>query len=926
MRQAVEPLESRRLCSAGFVADLSPAGVYPTNFLPWAGGTAFSATTPQHGTELWTTNGTAAGTRELFDLFPGTTGSTPKPVAAVGNLLLFTAESAPGKAGLWSTDGTLANTKLICPTVTAFSLDNAFGEFTQFGNRVAFVQHNSLTGLSDLFATDGVTITRLRTSIESQMDGTIDLSADSSHLYFWAGYNQFRTLYRTDSRLRTVEVARGTYLGGGVGAGLGSEFVTPVIDGRTFIYAFPREAGVKAKALGNFYAAKVLGTSGSAVYIAAQMQDGQPFQIYRYDGRSLTAVSKFTSGGFTRRAKARLTVEGLYFSDGGPSLYFVGNTARRVAQLNTLPADSRGRTGSIEDFKIARDGSIFVRRTLGNGEMLLLAKGQFRRLGEADLSTPFAVSGNSAVYSRRDPTGLNEAYTARTTWTAAAQLSDLQGGASDSGIRALTHFGDGVVALAVQDIGPGTARNQTHSIVTIAHRVFADGRAVQLGSVQTVARYQTDSPQVFSAGSAVFFTAPRVAGSGSSADLYRSDGTSGSAILIASDVGLSPKLIGVAGAYAFFQTGPARILTVPLRGRPQAFPLNAPAALTDMTAASGRFVFVRCANGQVLSLDGQLASADVLTLNWLPGGSQIDGIQIRDNQLLLLTRQGTTATLYQWNPETGARITLASYANVPAGATAEQPIVGPNPDEVWTIYNSAGDAHLVRFDTIAGTAVETDAWVVPLHFFKAATGGTTGRLPGQIVLAYDGEVFSTRDGTGQTSQSLSTNPATAVLGQDAVYSIDSSGALLRDDGVRETVLANKNQVQSLGVFSNDRLWFVGRDLTHGREIWSAQYAVGSIHGRVFDDTNHNGAQDNGEAGQSGMRVWVDLNGNGVVNRSVDLLQFTDANGGYQFDELPIGTYVMGVLSYEVPTSTPNAYRVKLTRGAAVARHFGLILS
>src|SRR6476661_11279735 len=54
------------------------------------GGVAyFQAIDPEHGAELWRSDGTEAGTSMVIDLIPGVTGSSPQYITAWGNNLFF---------------------------------------------------------------------------------------------------------------------------------------------------------------------------------------------------------------------------------------------------------------------------------------------------------------------------------------------------------------------------------------------------------------------------------------------------------------------------------------------------------------------------------------------------------------------------------------------------------------------------------------------------------------------------------------------------------------------------------------------------------------------------------------------------------------------------------------------------------------------
>jgi ELWxxDGT repeat protein len=78
----------------------------------------FTANDGVHGTELWSTNGTDAGTNMVKDINPGTNSSYPYYLTPVGNTLLFSAHDGVHGYELWRSDGTASGTvmvKDICP-------------------------------------------------------------------------------------------------------------------------------------------------------------------------------------------------------------------------------------------------------------------------------------------------------------------------------------------------------------------------------------------------------------------------------------------------------------------------------------------------------------------------------------------------------------------------------------------------------------------------------------------------------------------------------------------------------------------------------------------------------------------------------------------------------------------------------------------
>ncbi len=153
------------------VNDFSPNG-------PWlaaVGGKVYFAGNDATGTELWVSDGTAAGTKKLKEINPTTQGgfdpSTPYPrsshpqqFTAVGSAVYFAADDGVHGQELWTTDGTTAGTQLVkdlSPTVgspqfelTGTPSGSRVGELTAFGGKVYFSADDGTTG-PQLYATNG---------------------------------------------------------------------------------------------------------------------------------------------------------------------------------------------------------------------------------------------------------------------------------------------------------------------------------------------------------------------------------------------------------------------------------------------------------------------------------------------------------------------------------------------------------------------------------------------------------------------------------------------------------------------------------------------------------------------------------------------------------------------------------------------------
>ena len=89
----------------------------PSGF--WRSATAralFTANDGTHGSELWVTDGTAAGTGLVRDIRPGTGSSGPSGLVMLSQedgSAIFTATDGVNGREIWVTDGTEAGTRLV---------------------------------------------------------------------------------------------------------------------------------------------------------------------------------------------------------------------------------------------------------------------------------------------------------------------------------------------------------------------------------------------------------------------------------------------------------------------------------------------------------------------------------------------------------------------------------------------------------------------------------------------------------------------------------------------------------------------------------------------------------------------------------------------------------------------------------------------
>jgi ELWxxDGT repeat protein len=85
----------------------------PFNLTAIGSSTFFTADDGVHGTELWKSDGTAAGTTLVKDICLGAIGSGPGSLTNVNGTLFFSADDGVNGFRLWKSDGTAAGTVLV---------------------------------------------------------------------------------------------------------------------------------------------------------------------------------------------------------------------------------------------------------------------------------------------------------------------------------------------------------------------------------------------------------------------------------------------------------------------------------------------------------------------------------------------------------------------------------------------------------------------------------------------------------------------------------------------------------------------------------------------------------------------------------------------------------------------------------------------
>ena len=97
----------------------------------------FVANDGTYGYELWKSDGTAAGTVMVKDIYSGSSSSSPYYLTAVGNTLYFRANDGTNGYELWKSDGTASGTVMVKDIYNGSGGSNP-SDLTAVGNTLYF--------------------------------------------------------------------------------------------------------------------------------------------------------------------------------------------------------------------------------------------------------------------------------------------------------------------------------------------------------------------------------------------------------------------------------------------------------------------------------------------------------------------------------------------------------------------------------------------------------------------------------------------------------------------------------------------------------------------------------------------------------------------------------------------------------------------
>ena len=134
----------------------------------------FLGSDPEHGRELWSSDGTVAGTSMVKDINPGTAsswGGLQTTFARVNGVLYFFAEDAASGRELWKSDGTAGGTQLVAD-ITAGPASSALTALSASQSGVFFLIDNKTLWFSDGTTAGTLAVRSFTTAITAMLAST----------------------------------------------------------------------------------------------------------------------------------------------------------------------------------------------------------------------------------------------------------------------------------------------------------------------------------------------------------------------------------------------------------------------------------------------------------------------------------------------------------------------------------------------------------------------------------------------------------------------------------------------------------------------------------------------------------------------------------------------------------------------------------
>jgi large repetitive protein len=327
------------------------------------GSVYFSASDGVSGQEIWSTDGTAAGTHLVADINAGAADSNPCNLTVFGNRVYFAATGINGTE-VWSSDGSAAGTVEVADIAPGTASSNP-SNLVVFKGRLYFEANDGVTG-NQVWSTDGTAAgTQLLASIVPNSGGSVATpdGVVSNTLLIGALVASNQTTAPPEGQFWTSDgTSANTARLGTVAVGLGPAFLD---NGVTAYFTAPGTVGPEPWVTDGTVAGTHLLTdinptattsiawfenfNGAALFAVADPSFGE--QLWRSDGTSPGTVLVGTIPAET--SYSQLTSFPLHRLTVGQTFFFVGDDSRTgnelYALINTPPVAAPDTANSSND-------------------------------------------------------------------------------------------------------------------------------------------------------------------------------------------------------------------------------------------------------------------------------------------------------------------------------------------------------------------------------------------------------------------------------------------------------------------------------------------------------------------------------------------------------------------------------------------------
>ena len=523
-RLFVECLEPRQLLAADFqlLRDIntapSTAGSDPNNFVEVNGIAYFAASTSTTGgIELWKSDGTAAGTVLVKDIYAGLGNSDPRYLTNVNGTLFFKGRTESGGLELWKSDGTAAGTVQVKDIYAG--LGNSDPRYlTNVNGTLFFIANDGANG-TELWKSDGtasgtVQVKDINTGPFSSNPGSLTIV--NGTLFFRATESNDIELWKSDGTTTGTVQVKDIFVGTGSSTRSNPNNLTNV-NGTLYFNASDAAGGnelwksngtaagtVQVKDINTGTASsipnKLVNVNGTLFFSATDAAGGTELWKSNGTGAGTVQVKDINTGTANSTPGSLTNVNGtLFFSAtdaaGGTELWKSNGTPAGTVQVKDI---NTGTANSTPGSLTIVNGTLFFSATNPAGGIELW-KSDGTTAGTVqvkDINSGTASSNPGSLtnvngtlfFSATDAAGGNELWKSDGTAAGTVQVKNINAGTANSVPSSLTNVngtlyfiatdaaggselwksnGTAAGTVQVKDINAGTSSSNPNNLVNV---------------------------------------------------------------------------------------------------------------------------------------------------------------------------------------------------------------------------------------------------------------------------------------------------------------------------------------------------------------------------------------------------------------------------------------------------------------------------